>query len=151
VEEHQDRFDGTVKWFSDRKGYGFIVREGGEDVFVHYSGIRAGGPRSLYEGDKVQFAIQEDPRGPRAIDLVVTQEAQRPAYGRWLLNTNDTGHGVEPETEPHRPVVGEAPLTLESESPRRQHALGAALGGTTRAKRGDAHRRPERPDPAASP
>jgi len=83
VEEHQDRFDGTVKWFSDRKGYGFIVREGGEDVFVHYSGIRTGGPRSLYEGDKVQFTIQEDPRGPRAIDLVVTQEAQRPAYARW--------------------------------------------------------------------
>jgi CspA family cold shock protein len=83
VEEHQERFDGTVKWFSDRKGYGFIVREGGEDVFVHYSGIRAGGPRSLYEGDKVQFAIQEDPRGPRAVDLVVTEEAPRPAYGRW--------------------------------------------------------------------
>ena len=71
MEEHEDRFDGTVKWFSDRK------------VFVHYSGIRTGGPRSLYEGDKVQFTIQEDPRGPRAIDLVVTQEAQRPAYARW--------------------------------------------------------------------
>ena len=83
MEEHQDRFDGTVKWFSDRKGYGFIVREGGDDVFVHYSGIRAGGPRSLYEGDKVDFTIQQDPRGPRAIDLIVTQEAQRPAYGRW--------------------------------------------------------------------
>jgi CspA family cold shock protein len=83
VEQNQERFDGTVKWFSDRKGYGFIVREGGEDVFVHYSGIRAGGPRSLYEGDKVQFTIQQDPRGPRAVDLVVTEEAQRPAYGRW--------------------------------------------------------------------
>jgi CspA family cold shock protein len=83
VEEHQERFEGTVKWFSDRKGYGFIVREGGEDVFVHYSGIRAGGPRSLYEGDKVDFSIQQDPRGPRAVDLIVTQEAQRPAYGRW--------------------------------------------------------------------
>jgi len=83
VEEHQDRFEGTVKWFSDRKGYGFIVREGGDDVFVHYSGIRTGGPRSLYEGDKVDFTIQQDPRGPRAIDLIVTQEAQRPAYARW--------------------------------------------------------------------
>jgi CspA family cold shock protein len=83
VEEHQERFEGTVKWFSDRKGYGFIVRDGAEDVFVHYSGIRAGGPRSLYEGDKVDFSIQQDPRGPRAVDLIVTQEAQRPAYGRW--------------------------------------------------------------------
>jgi CspA family cold shock protein len=83
VEEHQERFAGTVKWFSDRKGYGFIVRDGAEDVFVHYSGIRAGGPRSLYEGDQVEFSIQQDPRGPRAVDLVVTQEAQRPAYGRW--------------------------------------------------------------------
>jgi CspA family cold shock protein len=83
VEEHQERFGGTVKWFSDRKGYGFIVRDGAEDVFVHYSGIRAGGPRSLYEGDKVDFSIQQDPRGPRAVDLIVTQEAQRPAYARW--------------------------------------------------------------------
>jgi CspA family cold shock protein len=83
MEEHQERSEGTVKWFSDRKGYGFIVRDGGEDVFVHYTGIRTGGPRSLHEGDKVEFAVQKDPRGPRAVDLVVTQEAPRPAYSRW--------------------------------------------------------------------
>ena len=83
MEEHQERIEGTVKWFSDRKGFGFIVREGGDDVFAHYSGFRAGGPRSLYEGDKVEFAIQDDTRGPRAVDLVVTQEAERPTSARW--------------------------------------------------------------------
>lgn len=83
MEEQEERIEGTVKWFSDRKGYGFIVREGGDDVFTHYSGIRAGGPRSLYEGDKVEFTIQKDPRGLRAVDLVVTQEAPRPSYGKW--------------------------------------------------------------------
>ena len=83
MEEHQERIEGAVKWFSDRKGYGFIVREGGDDVFAHYSGFRAGGPRSLYDGDKVEFAIQDDTRGPRAVDLVVTQEAERPSSARW--------------------------------------------------------------------
>ena len=83
MDEHQERIEGTVKWFSDRKGFGFIVREGGDDVFSHYSGFRAGGPRSLYEGDKVEFAIQDDTRGPRAVDLVVTQEAERPSSARW--------------------------------------------------------------------
>jgi CspA family cold shock protein len=82
-EQQQERIQGTVKWFSDRKGYGFIVREGGDDVFVHYTGIRAGGPRSLWEGDKVDFVIQNDPRGPRAVDLIVTEAAERPSYSRW--------------------------------------------------------------------
>ena len=82
-EEQEKRFEGTVKWFSDRKGYGFIVREGGNDVFVHFSGIRAGGPRSLYEGDKVEFSMETDQRGPRATDLVVTEAAERSSYSRY--------------------------------------------------------------------
>ncbi len=77
----EERLTGTVKWFSDRKGYGFITRDEGKDVFIHYSGIRAGGPRSLNEGDKVEFSIQEDPRGPKAVDLVVTEAGPRPS--RW--------------------------------------------------------------------
>ncbi len=81
--EQEKRLEGTVKWFSDRKGYGFIVREGGNDVFIHFSGIRAGGPRSLYEGDKVEFDIETDQRGPRATDLVVTEAAERPSYSRY--------------------------------------------------------------------
>ncbi len=79
----EPRFTGTVKWFSDRKGYGFITREEGDDVFVHYSGIRAGGPRSLNEGDKVEFAVEQNPRGPRATDLVVTEPAPRQSYSQW--------------------------------------------------------------------
>jgi CspA family cold shock protein len=79
----ESRVSGTVKWFSDRKGYGFITRDEGKDVFVHFSGIRAGGPRSLNEGDKVEFSIETDQRGPRATDLVVTEAAERQSYSRW--------------------------------------------------------------------
>ena len=79
----ESRITGTVKWFSDRKGYGFVTREdGGKDVFVHYSGIRAGGPRSLNEGDKVEFVIEKNPRGDKAADLVVTEAAER-ISSRW--------------------------------------------------------------------
>ncbi|MGB3903812.1 MAG: cold-shock protein [Anaerolineae bacterium] len=76
----ESRVTGTVKWFSDGKGYGFITRDEGKDVFVHFSGIRAGGPRSLSEGDKVEFSIETDQRGPRATDLVVTESAPRQSY-----------------------------------------------------------------------
>ena len=79
----EPRVTGTVKWFSDRKGYGFITREEGNDVFCHYSGIRAGGPRSLNEGDKVEFTIETDKRGPRATDLVVTEAAPRQTFSRY--------------------------------------------------------------------
>jgi CspA family cold shock protein len=79
----ESRVSGTVKWFSDAKGYGFITRDGGSDVFCHYSGIRAGGPRSLNEGDKVEFSIEQNPRGPKAADLVVTEAAPSPSYSRW--------------------------------------------------------------------
>ena len=58
--------EGTVKWFNDSKGYGFITQEGGEDVFVHYSAIESDGFRSLAEGDKVQFEISDGEKGPQA-------------------------------------------------------------------------------------
>ena len=58
---------GKVKWFNDQKGYGFIERDGGgEDVFVHYSGIEGDGYRSLEEGVAVEFEVIQDPKGPRA-------------------------------------------------------------------------------------
>jgi CspA family cold shock protein len=79
----EPRVTGTVKWFSDRKGYGFITRDEGNDVFCHYSGIRAGGPRSLNEGDKVEFSIEKNPRGDKAADLVVTEAAPTTSYSRW--------------------------------------------------------------------
>ena len=60
------RLSGTVKWFNDAKGFGFIQREGGPDVFVHYSVIQSSGFKTLAEGDKVEFEIVEGPKGPQA-------------------------------------------------------------------------------------
>jgi cold shock protein len=57
---------GTVKWFNDAKGYGFISRQSGEDVFVHFSAIQAGGFRSLQEGQTVQFDVTKGPKGWQA-------------------------------------------------------------------------------------
>ena len=67
---------GKVKWFNDQKGYGFIERDGGgEDVFVHFSGIEGDGYRSLEEGARVEFAVLEDPKGPRADSVRVIDAA----------------------------------------------------------------------------
>jgi len=63
------RINGTVKWFNDAKGYGFIAREGGPDVFVHFSAIQMGGFRSLVEGDKVEFEIVQGQKGPQAAEV----------------------------------------------------------------------------------
>lgn len=61
-----NRVSGTVKWFNAAKGYGFIAREGGKDVFVHYSAIQTEGYRSLNEGDRVEFTIVDGAKGPQA-------------------------------------------------------------------------------------
>ena len=61
--------DGTVKWFNDRKGYGFIEQEGGPDVFVHHSGITGNGFKSLREGDRVTFDIEQGQKGPSAVNV----------------------------------------------------------------------------------
>ena len=61
-----DRVIGTVKWFNGTKGFGFIEREGGSDVFVHYSAIQGAGFRSLEEGQAVEFEIVDGPKGPQA-------------------------------------------------------------------------------------
>jgi len=61
--------EGTVKWFNDSKGFGFLSQEGGPDVFVHHSEIRAEGFKTLSEGDKVSFEVTESPKGPRAANV----------------------------------------------------------------------------------
>jgi len=63
------RITGRVKWFNDAKGFGFIEREGGADVFVHYSSIQADGFRSLKENDNVEFEVREGPKGLQAANV----------------------------------------------------------------------------------
>ena len=66
----QERITGTVKWFNSQKGFGFIEREGGPDVFVHYSAIQGSGYRELLEGERVEFAITQGPKGPQASEVI---------------------------------------------------------------------------------
>jgi len=65
--------EGTVKWFSDKKGYGFITREGEDDIFVHYSSIQGDGFRTLREGEKVVFEMVTGERGMKATNVVKSE------------------------------------------------------------------------------
>jgi CspA family cold shock protein len=65
----EQRVTGTVKWFNEQKGYGFLSQPGGKDVFVHYSAIAANGYRTLAEGEKVEFSIENGPKGPSAANV----------------------------------------------------------------------------------
>jgi CspA family cold shock protein len=63
--------EGTVKWFNDSKGFGFIQQDGGGDVFVHHSGIAGGGFKSLAEGQRVRFDVESSPKGLKAANVTV--------------------------------------------------------------------------------
>jgi len=66
-----ERIIGTVKWFNGDKGFGFIAREGGADVFVHFSAIQGEGFRNLQEGQRVEFMVEQGPKGPQAAQVTV--------------------------------------------------------------------------------
>ncbi len=66
-----ERIQGTVKWFNETKGFGFIARESGPDVFVHYSAIQSAGFRKLVEGQQVEFNIEDGPKGPQATQVTL--------------------------------------------------------------------------------
>ena len=70
--EHVERLKGTVKWFNNAKGYGFLGRDDGPDVFIHYSSITTEGYKSLQEGDKVEFEIVQGQKGPQAANVTKT-------------------------------------------------------------------------------
>jgi CspA family cold shock protein len=69
VQEFRAMPQGTVKWFNNKRGWGFIVKEDGGDLFVHYSAIKGDGFKSLTEGQRVQFEIKEDANGPAAANV----------------------------------------------------------------------------------
>lgn len=72
-DDDTERTTGTVKWFADDKGYGFITRDdGGPDVFCHYTGIAGTGRRNLEEGQTVAFTVEAGPKGPQASNVTVT-------------------------------------------------------------------------------
>lgn len=66
-----ERITGTVKWFNSAKGYGFISRDGGDDVFVHFSAVQTEGFRKLDQGQRVEFSIEESPKGPQAANVII--------------------------------------------------------------------------------
>ena len=94
------REQGTVKWFNDAKGYGFIQRSSGDDVFVHFSAIMMDGYRKLEEGDEVEFEIKEGPKGLQAHNVTApgaesTDDASEPteALSAEALSTEAAGAG----------------------------------------------------------
>ncbi len=72
---------GTVKWFNDSKGYGFIEREGADDVFVHYSAIQMPGFKSLQEGQRVEFAVEQGQKGLQAVNVQPLEPRQPVQFG----------------------------------------------------------------------
>ena len=89
------RILGTVKWFSRVKGYGFISPDSGEkDVFVHYSAINGDGYRNLEEGQRVEFSIEDSPKGPQAADVVDLGQADAGANGANGANMETEDFGV---------------------------------------------------------
>jgi CspA family cold shock protein len=105
------QYKGTVKWFNNAKGFGFLGREGGADVFVHYSSIQSDGYKSLKEGDEVEFDIIEGSKGPQA-DHVVRINEGPPAAPAAAVSPVAAPPAVEPV--PEEPPAAAAPAVEQT-------------------------------------
>ncbi len=95
----EERKKGTVKWFNDQKGYGFILQENGADVFVHYSAVVSEGFRTLAEGQLVEYTLEEGPKGPAAVN--VQKLGMDPAAeGSTSSSDEEAAEEVDPVPEP---------------------------------------------------
>jgi CspA family cold shock protein len=90
--------EGTVKWFSNEKGYGFIARNGGDDVFVHFSAIQSDGYKTLNEGQAVEFEITDGPMGPQASNVrpLASRAGAGRAFGTLTSGTTQVSQGPAP-------------------------------------------------------
>lgn len=93
------REKGKVKWFSERKGYGFIERESGEDAFVHFSEIEGSGYRWLREEEEVEFEVVQDSRGPKAVNVERLGEAPGPTVSQGRVRTLSESRAQMRETK----------------------------------------------------
>jgi CspA family cold shock protein len=103
------QYKGTVKWFNNAKGFGFLGREGGADVFVHYSSIQSDGYKSLKEGDEVEFDIIEGSKGPQADHVVRIDDGPPPAAAPSAIEQTpgEPPAAVPPAGAP--PIIAETP------------------------------------------
>lgn len=90
-----ERASGTVKWFSQEKGFGFVTREDGTDIFVHHSGITGRGFKTLEQGERVEFDILEEPKGLKAQNLVRLDEPAGGAGGGGGFDDDNIGNRID--------------------------------------------------------
>jgi CspA family cold shock protein len=110
------QYKGTVKWFNNAKGFGFLGREGGADVFVHYSSIQSDGYKSLKEGDEVEFDIIEGSKGPQADHVVRTNEGPPAAPAAVASSVAAPPADAPPAVEPapEEPPAAAAPAVEQT-------------------------------------
>ncbi len=108
------QYKGTVKWFNNAKGFGFLGREGGADVFVHYSSIQSDGYKSLKEGDEVEFDIIEGSKGPQADHVVRINEGPPAAAAPPAADVPPVESPPAVEPAPEEPPAAEPPAVEQT-------------------------------------
>jgi len=116
-----ERETGSVKWFNDAKGYGFIERPQGGDVFVHFSSVRGTGFKTLTEGQRVDYVVSEGQKGPQAQDVGpaaddILQRVQEAEAASVAIAVADSADASEAEGEEEGPTLAETPDGSEAEA-----------------------------------